>query len=110
MNRGLGNEPCHRGTEPDDQAAGEELREPHRPGNRTTRESRDRPQSGVRGELAPLLLEPEALREDYRQLFRWWGEGKLKPHVGATFPLDEAGDALNALLSRKVAGKIVLEI
>lgn len=54
--------------------------------------------------------EPETLREDYRQLFKWWGEGKLKPLVGAKFPLADAGAAMNALLSRKVAGKIVLEV
>lgn len=53
--------------------------------------------------------EPMALRDDYRQLFKWWEEGKLKPLVGATYPLAEAGDALKALLSRKVGGKIVLE-
>ncbi len=53
--------------------------------------------------------EPESLRSDYRQLFQWWGEGKLKPLVGAKYPLEQAGAALRALLSRKVAGKIVLE-
>jgi len=52
--------------------------------------------------------EPMTLREDYRQLFAWWSEGKLKPHVGATYPLEAAGTAMEALLSRKVAGKIVL--
>ena len=53
--------------------------------------------------------EPKELREDYRQLFAWWGEGKLKPLVGAAYPLAKAGEAMRALLSRKVAGKIVLE-
>jgi len=54
--------------------------------------------------------EPQSLREDYRQLFEWHGQGKLKPLIGATYPLAEAGQALDALLSRKVAGKIVLEV
>jgi NADPH2:quinone reductase len=54
--------------------------------------------------------EPESLRQDYAQLFQWWGEGKLKPLIGATYPLEKAGDAMAALLSRKVAGKIVLEV
>jgi NADPH2:quinone reductase len=53
--------------------------------------------------------EPESLREDYRQLFEWWGDSKLKPHVGAKYPLEQAGKAMRALLSRKVPGKIVLE-
>ena len=42
------------------------------------------------------------------ELLGWWEQGKLKPVVGATFPLARAGDAMNALLSRKHAGKIVL--
>jgi NADPH2:quinone reductase len=54
--------------------------------------------------------EPMTLREDYRQLFAWWEAGKLKPLVGAHFAFDETGKALRALLSRKVAGKIVIEI
>ncbi|MBT6315174.1 MAG: NADPH:quinone oxidoreductase family protein [Alphaproteobacteria bacterium] len=54
--------------------------------------------------------EPESLRQDYKQLFDWWSDGKLKPLVGATYPLDQAGAAMTALLSRKVAGKIVLEV
>lgn len=53
--------------------------------------------------------EPLELRQDYRQLFQWWSEGKLKPLVGASYPLEQAGEAMRALLSRKVAGKIVLE-
>jgi len=53
--------------------------------------------------------EPMTLRDDYRHLFQWWEAGKLKPLVGATYPLAEAGEAMNVLLSRKVGGKIVLE-
>lgn len=53
--------------------------------------------------------EPMTLREDYRQLFQWWGEGRLKPLVGARYAFEDAGRALRALLSREVAGKIVLE-
>jgi NADPH2:quinone reductase len=53
--------------------------------------------------------EPMVLREDFRQLFQWWGEGRLKPLVGARYAFEEAGKALRALLSREVAGKIVLE-
>ena len=54
--------------------------------------------------------EPMTLRDDYRRLFDWWEAGQLKPLVGATYKLDEAGEAMAALLSRKVAGKIVLEV
>jgi len=35
-------------------------------------------------------------------------QGKLKPHTGKVFPLEEATGAMNALLSRDYAGKIIL--
>ena len=35
-------------------------------------------------------------------------EGKIKPHIWATYPLEKAADALNALAGRKVAGKVIL--
>jgi NADPH:quinone reductase len=43
------------------------------------------------------------------ELLRWWSLGKLKPLIARTFPLAEAGQALNALLSRRYAGKLVLQ-
>ena len=35
-------------------------------------------------------------------------QGKLKPHTGKVFPLEDATGAMNALLSRDYAGKIIL--
>lgn len=52
--------------------------------------------------------EPEASADNYRQLFQWCVEGRIKPHVGATYPLEEAPRALRAMLERKAVGKIVL--
>ena len=43
-----------------------------------------------------------------RQLGRWFGEGKLKPHVSDTFPLERAADALKLMANRQVKGKVVL--
>jgi NADPH:quinone reductase len=43
------------------------------------------------------------------EMLRWWGAGRLHPLVSETFPLAEAGTALNELLSRRHAGKLVLE-
>jgi NADPH2:quinone reductase len=34
--------------------------------------------------------------------------GKLRPHIGARYPLKEAGAALRAILDRKAVGKLVL--
>lgn len=54
--------------------------------------------------------EPQAFAESARQLARWYLEGKLKPHVSATFPLEKAADAMNLLVSRKAKGKVVVKI
>jgi len=52
--------------------------------------------------------EPEVNRANLDELGHWYAEGKIKPHVSATFPLERAADALNAILERKATGKIVL--
>jgi len=54
--------------------------------------------------------EPKAFLESARQLMRWFEEGKLKPHVSATFPLEKAAEAMNLLASRKAKGKVVVQI
>ncbi len=38
----------------------------------------------------------------------WYADGKLKPLVAATYPLADAGSAMEALRSRRYPGKIVL--
>jgi NADPH:quinone reductase len=53
--------------------------------------------------------DPALISRYLAELLRWWGAGRLKPLVAKTFPLAEAAAAMNALLSRQYAGKIVLE-
>jgi len=43
------------------------------------------------------------------QLMQWYGEGKLKPHIHKIYPLSETSDALEAIMHRKVRGKVVIE-
>jgi NADPH2:quinone reductase len=58
------------------------------------------------GDLAKR--EPKAFADSVRQLGRWYAEGRLRPHVSQTLPLERAADAITALASRKAKGKIVL--
>jgi len=53
--------------------------------------------------------DPVWISRNLAELLRWWEQGQLKPLVAKTFPLAEAGAALTALLSRRHAGKVVLE-
>ena len=54
--------------------------------------------------------EPQAFAASIAQLGRWYAEGKLKPHVSATFPLEKAADALKLMAARQVKGKVVITI
>jgi NADPH2:quinone reductase len=52
--------------------------------------------------------QPQDNRANFEDLFRWHAEGKLKPHISRTFPLEEAAQALTAMEQRSVVGKVVL--
>ena len=52
--------------------------------------------------------EPKANYENFQQLFGWYSEGKLKPHISHQYPLAEGGKALRDMMDRKVTGKVVL--
>ena len=52
--------------------------------------------------------EPAASAENMKALFSLLEQGKLRPLVSATYPLERAADALNDMMQRKVVGKIVL--
>jgi NADPH2:quinone reductase len=54
--------------------------------------------------------EPKLFAESVRQLGHWYAEGKLRPHVSQTFPLERAADALKLMAARKVKGKVVLTV
>jgi NADPH:quinone reductase len=53
--------------------------------------------------------DPGLITGGLEEMLRWWEAGRLHPLVGKTFPLAAAGAAIRALLSRRYAGKIVLE-
>jgi len=54
--------------------------------------------------------EPDRFAESIGQLGRWFAEGKLKPHISATFPLERTAEALTLMANRQVKGKIVITI
>jgi NADPH2:quinone reductase len=54
--------------------------------------------------------QPKEFAQSVRQLGTWYAEGKLKPHVSQTFPLEKAADALKLMAARQVKGKVVLTV
>jgi NADPH:quinone reductase len=58
---------------------------------------------------AQAARDPVLVSRNLAELLRWWEAGQLRPVIARTFPLAEAGAAMQALLSRRYPGKIVLE-
>jgi NADPH2:quinone reductase len=52
--------------------------------------------------------EPETNRRNFAELFGWFEQGKLRPHISHRFPLARAADALAAIVNRQVVGKAVI--
>lgn len=52
--------------------------------------------------------EPQRSAQNLSELLALLSQGKLKPHISATYPLERAPDALNDMLNRKVQGKVVI--
>ena len=56
------------------------------------------------------MRDPGANAAHVEELFRLWDGGRISPKVSATYPLERAGEAIAALSSRQVIGKLVVEI
>jgi NADPH2:quinone reductase len=59
--------------------------------------------------LANCFGKKEMMNDVIDELFALISDGKLKPVIGGTYPLAEAGDAHKAMLARGTTGKIVLK-
>ena len=59
---------------------------------------------------AGMARDPEGHKANMAQLMTWWAEGKIKPRVSRTFPLERAHDAIQALSDRTVMGKVVVTV
>jgi NADPH2:quinone reductase len=54
------------------------------------------------------IADPGMNHENFDQLFRWYGEGRLKPHIGRTCSCDEMPDALREMYAGQALGKTVV--
>ena len=57
-----------------------------------------------------LQFKPEVLTDSLKQLFLWYAEGKLHPHISHTLPLEKASEGLELLRSRRSTGKVVITL
>ncbi len=54
--------------------------------------------------------QPQDNAANFRQLFTWHAEGKLKPLVSQRFALQDTGKAIATLGQRKAVGKLVVQV
>ena len=54
-------------------------------------------------------LEPVAFRNQMDHLLNWCAEGKLRPHIDHVFPLEQTGEALKLMDTRKIKGKVIIK-
>ncbi|MBO0730314.1 MAG: NADPH:quinone oxidoreductase family protein [Acidimicrobiaceae bacterium] len=54
--------------------------------------------------------DPAAHRRSLEELGAWWRTGQIRPYVSATYPLEQAGDAIAELAERRATGKVVVTV
>ena len=57
-----------------------------------------------------LKRAPDEFAAALTELFAWYAQGRLRPHVATRFPLERAADALALMAARGAKGKIVIDI
>ncbi|WP_299353683.1 NADPH:quinone oxidoreductase family protein [uncultured Shimia sp.] len=55
-----------------------------------------------------LAFKPEVITDSLATLFKWHAEGRISPHISHVLPLEQAGEAMELLRSRKSTGKVVV--
>ena len=56
------------------------------------------------------MRDPAANQRNIEELMQMYADGKIKPRISATFPLEKGGDAIKLLADRKATGKVVVTI
>jgi len=59
---------------------------------------------------AAVARDPEGHRANMAELMQMWADGKIRPRVSQTFPLERAHEAIQALSDRTVMGKVVVTV
>jgi NADPH:quinone reductase len=54
--------------------------------------------------------QPATMRKTLEETCRWYAEGRLKPHISFTFPLERTKEALKALIERRSTGKVIVKV
>lgn len=53
---------------------------------------------------------PERNAQNMAELFDWYAQGKIEPHISQTYPLERVADAIEHVKQRRALGKTVLVV
>ncbi|MEW6645236.1 MAG: NADPH:quinone oxidoreductase family protein [Pseudomonadota bacterium] len=53
---------------------------------------------------------PERQAANMAELFSWFAQGRLKPHISGEYPLERFAEALDVVMERAAKGKVVLSM
>lgn len=59
---------------------------------------------------AAVARDPKAHAQNVKELFALYKDGKIRPHVSNSYPLERGGEAIRELMDRKATGKVVVLI
>lgn len=54
--------------------------------------------------------QPERNARNVAELVAWHAEGRLRPHISSTYPLERFAEALDEVMNRKARGKVVISM
>jgi NADPH2:quinone reductase len=59
---------------------------------------------------ASAIVDPEGNKRLFAQLFDWYRQGKVTPHIGQRFTLEQGADAIRTVGERRALGKVVIDL
>ena len=57
---------------------------------------------------AAVARDPKGHQQNVKELFELYSDGRIRPHVSNTYPLEKSADAIRELMDRKAQGKVVV--
>ena len=57
---------------------------------------------------AMTVMQPDIHQKNVAELFEFYREGSISPHVTNSYPLESAADAIGSLMNRTATGKVVV--
>ena len=59
---------------------------------------------------AAVARDPKANQQNLMEMFAMYADGKIKPHISNSYPLERGADAIRELMDRKAMGKVVVTV